>query len=125
MGRKGKEKELEGVNLLGLAPVRLARWEEVEGRVVVLRPAPETRGIRGLLDRFFFKMSAKRIRLDDVGSVAWRALDGERSVAEVAELLRGEFGDTVDPAENRLAQLVWLLRKEGLVGYPGWDEGVG
>ncbi len=121
MGRKQKEKALEGVNLLGLAPLRLAEWEEVGGRVVVLRPEPGSTGLRGLLDRFFHRMSANRIRLDEVGSFAWLHLDGERTVGEVAQLLTGEFGDRVAPAEERLAHLVWLLRKEGLLGYPGWD----
>ena len=122
MGRKNKEKELEGVNLLGLAPTRLAEWEDDQGKVVVLRPFPTTSGVRGLLDRFFHRMSASRIRLDEVGSVAWRAMDGTRTVAEVAERLRGEFGEKVDPAERRLAHLIWQMRREGLVAYPGWDE---
>ena len=122
MGKRDKERELEGVNLLGLAPVRLAEWEDEHGKVVVLRPFPTARGVRGLLDRFFHRMSASRIRLDEVGSVAWRALDGSRTVAEVAELLREEFGEKVDPADRRLAHLIWQMRREGLVAYPGWDE---
>jgi hypothetical protein len=122
MGKRDRERELEGVNLLGLAPVRLAEWEEDRGKVVVLRPFPTARGVRGLLDRFFHRMSASRIRLDEVGSVAWRALDGSRTVAEIAELLREEFGEKVDPADRRLAHLIWQMRREGLVVYPGWDE---
>lgn len=122
MGRKEREEALEGVNLMGLAPFRLADWEEVEGRVVVLRPRPTTQGLRGVLDRFFHKMSASRIRLDEVGSLAWRVMDGERTVAEVAGVLRQEFGEKVDPAEERLGHLIWMMRKEGLLGYPGWDD---
>jgi hypothetical protein len=67
-------------------------------------------------------MSASRIRLDEVGSVAWRALDGDRTVAEVAAMLREEFGDRVHPVEERLGHLIWMMRREGLLGYPGWDE---
>jgi len=122
MRKKHREKALEGVNLLGLAPVRVAHWEEVGGRVVVLRPPPTTKGLRGFMDRFFHHMSANRIRLDDVGSVAWRALDGDRTVAEVADLLRDEFEERVDPVGERLGHLIWLMRKEGLLRYPGWDE---
>lgn len=122
MKRKEREKALEGVNLLGLAPLRLADWEEVEGKVVVLRPEPTTGGIRGLLDRFFHRMSAHRIRLDAVGSFAWLHLDGNRTVGEVAGLLGQEFGDSVQPAEERLAHLIWMMRREGLVAYPGWDD---
>jgi hypothetical protein len=123
LGRKAREKELEGVNLLGLAPVRFAAWEEEEdGRVILLRPKPTTGGLQGAMDRFFHRMSANRVRLDEVGSFAWLRLDGERTVAQVAELLEAAFGDRVDPVQERLAHLVWLLRREGFLGYPGWDE---
>ena len=119
------DRELEGVNLLGLAPSRVAEWEETEGRVVVLRPSPTSAGLRGLMDRFFFRMSASRIKLDEVGSFVWLRLNGERTVGELAGLLREEFGERVNPAEERLGYLVRLLRQEGLVEYPGWDDGEG
>ena len=117
-----REKELEGIDLLRLAPFRLASWEEVDGRVVVVRPPPSDTGARRVLDRFLHRMSAKRIRLDDVGSFSWIHLDGERTVAEVADLLRVEFGDRVDPVEERLGHLVRLMRQEGFLGYSGWDD---
>jgi hypothetical protein len=123
--RKDREKALEGVNLLGLAPLRRAGWEEKEGQVVLLRPMPTSRGFRGILDRFFHRMSAQRIRLDPVGSFAWLHLDGETTVGQVAALLQDEFGEQVEPAEERLARLIWMLRREGLVAYPGWDEQAG
>jgi hypothetical protein len=119
-----REKELEGVDLMGLAPFRLAEWEEVDGRAVLLRPLPRSRGWRGFVDRLLHRLSANRIRLDEVGTFAWSRLDGRRTVAEVAGLLRAEFGDRVDPAEERLGHLVRLMRREGLVGYPGWDDPV-
>ena len=120
--RKQREKELEGVNLLGLTPRRLAEWEEVEGKVVVLRPAPSSSGWRGALDRFFHRMSASRIRLDELGSFAWLHFDGERTVAEVGALMEAEFGARVRPVEERLAHLVWVMRREDFLGYPGWDD---
>ena len=106
------------------APHRLAAWEEVDGRIVLLRPEPTTRGLRGFLDRFFHRMSAQRIRLDEVGSFAWSLLDGQRTVAEVGEAMRREFGDQVEPVEERLGRLVWLMRKEGFLAYTDWDDGV-
>ena len=113
---------MEGVNLLGLAPQRIAEWEEVEGRAVLIRPEPGTGGLRGLMDRFFHRMSAQRVRLDEVGSFAWNLFDGERTVAEVGEAMREEYGEEVEPVEERLGRLVWLMRKEGFLGYPDWDE---
>ncbi len=96
----------------------------MDGRVVMLRPPPKTAGPRGLLDRFFHRMSARRIRLDDVGSFAWKHLDGARTVAEVGDLMKEEFGERVEPVEERLGNLVWMLRREGFLAYPGWDDGV-
>jgi hypothetical protein len=119
-----REKKLEGVNLLGLAPQRIAEWEKVEDRTVLIRPKPETRGLRGLMDRFFHRMSAQRVRLDEVGGFAWDLFDGERTVAEVGEAMRDEFGEKVkvEPVEERLGRLVWLMRREGFLAYPDWDD---
>ncbi|MGD2123802.1 MAG: PqqD family protein [Gemmatimonadota bacterium] len=120
--RKSREKELEGVNLLGLAPHRIAGWDEVDGRAVLIRPAPETRGIRGFMDRFFHRMSAQRVRLDELGSFAWNLFDGKRTVAEVGEAMRERYGEEVEPVEERLGRLVWLMRREGFLGYRDWDD---
>ena len=120
--RQDREKELEGVDLLGLTPFRLADSEEVDGRTVLLRPMPRSRGLRGFVDRLLHRLSANRIRLDEVGTFVWSHMDGRRTVAEVAGLLRAEFGDRVDPAEERLGHLVRLMRQEGFLGYSGWDD---
>ncbi len=117
-----RRRELEHLNVLDVTPVRIAAWEEVHDRVVVLRPRPTGRGLRGGLDRLLFLLSARRIRLDDVGSAAWRAMDGARTVAALAQHLRAEFGDAVEPAEARLGHLVRVLHRERLVGYSGWDD---
>jgi hypothetical protein len=122
MSKRRKLKELEDVNLLEIVPVRLAEWEEVGDRVVVIRPAPGGRGIKRLLNLFFFALAARRIRLDDMGSVAWKLLDGEMTVAQVAGKLREEFGERVEPAEERFGHQVRVFRREGLVAYPGWDD---
>jgi hypothetical protein len=114
---------LAGVNLLELAPRRLAAWSEVEGRVVVERPRPRGRGWRRLKAALAYRFAVRRIRLDEVGSAAWLGLDGRATVGEVAGELRARFGAAIEPAEERLGQLVRLLRREGLLAYPDWDDG--
>jgi hypothetical protein len=56
-----------------------------------------------------------------VGSFAWLQFDGSRTVGDVANLLRSRFGADVEPAEDRLARLVWTMRGEGFLGYPDYD----
>ncbi len=123
LGRRDRSDDLEGVNLLELAPTRVAEWKEIGGRVVLHRPTPTRGGPAGLLDRLLHALSARRIRLDETGSFVWQRLDGERTVGEVAQALRERFGEAVEPAEERLGRLIRALRREGLVAYPGWDEG--
>ena len=71
---------LEDVNILEVTPVRLADWQERVDRVVVERPKPTRTGLVRLIDSLLYMLSARRIRLDPVGSYAWLHLDGTRSV---------------------------------------------
>lgn len=122
MWKRRRQDELESVNLLELIPVRVAEWTERGDRVVLERPRPAKRGLRGLIDRLLFLLSARRIRLDALGSYAWLRIDGQKTVGQVAAKLREEFGSEVEPVEERLGHLVRILRSEGLVGYRGWDD---
>lgn len=122
MGTFGKRDPLEGVNLLAIAPVRVAPWQETGERVVVERPLPPVRGPLSLLKRLSFLTGVKRLRLDTLGTAVWRRLDGRRTVGEVVAELRDEFGDGCEPAEDRLRLFLTLLRRERLVGFPGADD---
>ncbi len=111
----------EGSNLLELVPLRAASWSEDAGRVVLEIGAP-SRPWRAPFAWLNSKMSSKRVRLDEVGSLAWTLLDGRRTVGEVAAALRERFGDRVEPAEERLGTLVRSLHRGGLVAYAGYDR---
>ena len=112
---------LEGVNLLELAPRRTASWDEKDGRVV-LRLEPPPSWWQAPLAWLNYKISIKIVRLDEVGSFAWKRLDGRHTVAQVAEELRLEFGERVEPAEERLGELVRHLHRGGKIAYSSDDE---
>ena len=118
-----QNRDLDKVNLLDLAPVRAAPWEEFdEGRVIIERPKPGGRGLQRLRSWARYWLAVRRIRLDVRGSFAWRHLDGRCTVGELAEAMRRHFGEEVEPVEERVGQLVRLLYEEDLLLYPGWDE---
>ena len=119
--RSNPDAALAGENLLEMTPLRVAHWQEIDDRVVVERPRPGARGWRGLGERVSYFLSMRKIRLDERGSFLWHLVDGDRSVAEVAEAMRLEFGEEVEPAEERVGHLIRLLRRERLLAYPGWD----
>jgi hypothetical protein len=107
-------------NLAAVAPVRLAAWRQKEdGRVVVQRPRPDSRGLRGLLDRVSFHLSMPQIRLDAIGSLVWQQLDGRRTVSDVCAAVRGELGTAAEPVEERVGTFVGQLHKLELVDLPG------
>jgi hypothetical protein len=117
-----KGESLAEVNLLDLTPERVAEWEDVGERVVIIRPLPKTRGIKRAIDRLLFEMSTRRIRLDELGSAAWHLMDGRRTVAAIADVLREQFGEAVEPAEERLATLMQYFHRQLFVEFPGIDD---
>lgn len=66
-------------------------------------------------------MTPSRLRLDELGSYAWRKFDGIVTVREVVREVRDTFGDRAEPAEERLGSFVRLLRKQRFLGYRGHD----
>ncbi len=122
MRRSRRLEALKNINLLELKPVRTETWEEDDGRIVVVRSRRTGTGIQKVKEWFRFWLSSSRIRLDGPGSCVWLLLDGQRSVGEVADLLRMEFGEEIEPAEERAGEMVRSLHNEELVAYPGWDE---
>jgi hypothetical protein len=116
-----RRSELEDINLLELAPRRVTEWSEVDGRVV-LRLQPPAQRWRSPLKWLSYRLSAKTVRLDDIGSLAWRLFDGRRSVAEVAEELRATFGERVEPAEERLGMLVRMMHRGGRIDYSDFGD---
>jgi len=108
-------------NLLELAPVRIARWEQKGDRVVVLRPSPGWRGWRTPFEWIAHALASPRLRLDEIGSFTWRRLDGQATVGEVAAAVRDRFGAAAEPVDERLGQLVRGLHRERLVELPRAD----
>lgn len=99
-----------GLNFGTVRPRRLLEWSEEEGRCVLLRP--RLGGSRlGRWAARIFDDPHYRIRLDDVGSLIWKACDGHTSLADIAGRMRDRFGDRVEPADERLAAFIRRLLK--------------
>jgi hypothetical protein len=52
-----------------------------------------------------------RVDLDDVGTFVWKRCDGSISVEELARAMRGEFGERVEPVEDRLVTFLKSLQR--------------
>jgi len=104
-------------NLLNLIPKRNRQWEVGDGdRVVILRPKFEKHWLgRWLLSRM--ENPHYRIRLDTYGSWVWKRCDGRATVGEIAESLKGQFGDSVEPVYQRLALFIQQLWRGRFIVY--------
>ena len=113
---------LGAVNLLDVVPVRLADWREDGDRVVLVRPPPRASWYLLPVEWLRWALAVRRIRLDAVGSAAWRACDGTRSAADIVPLIRSTFGADAEPIEQRMGVLIRRLRGEGLLAYRDHDD---
>ena len=95
-------------------PVHLVASEvDPEGRVVLLRPKfihPWFKWLQRLQVRPFF-----RVTLDEVGSRLWQACDGTRSLVDIYALLRSDFGEQVEPVEERAGYLLQKMSDGGFI----------
>jgi hypothetical protein len=111
------------VDLLELTPMRQVPWlERDDGRVVIDRPRPPIDGLRGLIRRAGWMMAPRRVRLDEIGSFAWRRLDGATKVRALAGVIRDAFPDSCDQLEERLGDYLRAMRRLRLISFPEWDE---
>jgi hypothetical protein len=112
----------ETINLLDLAPQRVAEWQELDdGRVVIKRPKPSASGWAAVKEWLAYWLSTPRLRLDQTGSFTWSRMDGATTVGEIAEAIRRELGDS-SQTEERLGVFIRYLHNEGMIRYSGLTE---
>lgn len=123
MARRTEEPPQRVVDLLELEPVRCAPWQESrDGRVVIERPRPPLRGLSGLLAGAAWLLTPRRVRLDELGSFAWRRLDGATKVRTLAGAMREAFPEACPQIEERLGAYLRAMRRLRLIAFPDWDQ---
>jgi len=107
------------VNLLELIPVKNIKWEKKEdGLIVLLKPKFKHPFFKKhILPRL--KYPFYKVKLDDVGSFVWEWCDGKKTVKEIAQGLKEEFGEKVEPLYNRLALFLQNLEKNHFIIFKG------
>ena len=111
-----KEKIHKEDNFLELIPVRTdaLKWHEGgDGLIHIMIPRKE------ILDRLvrLFKKTPEQMRvdLDEIGSGAWKLMDGERTIGEICDLMIERFGDDVDPVYERVGTYINILRNNKFI----------
>ena len=88
----------------------------VEGDKVTIHM--EHRGFYAwIAQKFFSRPRVSHIDLDKHGSFIFQQINGERTVGELAELMKAEFGAEAEPLYDRLVKYMQILHNNGFICY--------
>ena len=105
------------MNYLENVPRRNIDHEEGEdGRLVLLRPKYMT-GLLAKLLQPRIKDKHFKVKLDDLGTATWRAIDGRRNVGQIADLLYEEFGERIEPRYQRMSMFIDSLAQGKMITF--------
>lgn len=110
-------------NYLDFVPILSDRntWDVQDNGLVTVHMVH--RGVYAwIAQTFFHRPRVSHIDLDTMGSFIFQRIDGKRTVGELAELVKAEFGDRAEPLYDRLVKYLQILRNNGFIRYAGKDR---
>lgn len=105
-----RKKTQSDENYLERRPLRSPHltWSQKENGLVDL--AIENRGVfHWLAQKLLFKPKISYIHLDQLGSFVWPLIDGEKTILELGEAVKAEFGEKAEPLYERLSKYFHIL----------------
>jgi hypothetical protein len=110
MALSGRRSQANQVSWSEVRPDRSCEWEEGEKGVTLLVPRLGRSRIARRIEHLV-RGKPYRVHLDAVGSFVWRHLDGAATVREIADAMHREFGEKVEPVEDRLVTFLRTLER--------------
>lgn len=111
-----KKKEVISANYLDFVPRHrpsLQYTMDNQGKITLLQ---ENKGVfHFLAQKILKKPKVSQIHLDEMGNFVWPLIDGTRTVYEIAELVKAEFGDKAEPLYERIVQYIQTLENYGFI----------
>lgn len=103
-------------NYLDYIPIRNPEipWEENESHQVTVFIS--WHGFyHKIAQTFFGKPKTSKISLDTFGSFVWLQIDGEKTVYDISQDVKAEFGKKAEPLLERLIKFFEILRSNRLI----------
>lgn len=94
-----------------LTPERIGEWREREDGLIDLLVPPYGHGRFGRKLQSWFEARSHTVHLDDVGSFVWQRCDGKTEVGAIASAMHEQFGERVEPVEDRLVLFLQQLTR--------------
>ena len=107
---KKSKKEVLDINYLDLIPVRAEelQWFADRRDRIVLK-VENTGLFNKIAQKVFNKPQFTKVHLDQQGTFIWPLIDGERTVADIAALVKDEFGEAAEPLYPRIVKYFQIV----------------
>ena len=97
-------------------PMRKFDWEtdKESGHIIIIRP----KFLTPFWQNFFsplLKSKHFKIKLDELGSASWLAMDGKNTIKDIGKILGGKYGDSIEPIYERLIKFAVQLHREKFI----------
>lgn len=116
--RNKRKKEGSDINYLDLIPRRneALRWHrDLKERVIL---EIENTGIMNTIaQKVFGKPRFTKVHLDAQGTFIWPLIDGEKTVADIAALVKEEFGDKAEPLYPRIVKYFQIVESYNFIEF--------
>lgn len=112
--KKHKTEEVPQDNFLLFVPhIKHSDWIEEKGNVILIfhHNHPVQKAANWLVK----KSNISDMKLDELGSTVWKAIDGKRNVYEIGQVVKAKFGDKCEPVYERLIMFIRYLNRRGWI----------
>ena len=104
------KKKKQQKNYLDLIPERVPEflWSKDEEGIVVLE-VENTGVFNRIAQKLFKRPKYTKVHMEKYGSFLWPLIDGQRTVMELADLQKAEFGEEVEPLYPRVVKYMQIM----------------
>jgi hypothetical protein len=97
-------KKKQSINYLDLIPQRAEtlRWHTDEATGLITLEVENTGVFNTIAQKVFHKPRTTQVHLDETGSYLWPLIDGQKTVAQLADCMKQQFGEKAEPAHHQV-----------------------
>lgn len=112
-----KNKETISKNYLENIPHKLCISYDVDKDGIVTLEVENKGFANKIAQKLLKKPKISYIHLDEFGSFVWNKIDGQKTIQDIGEDVRENFGDNANPLYERLAKYFQILSSYGFVDF--------
>ncbi len=102
-------------NFLEYVPIQNCPWDrDKDGKVFLIKEKTRNKLLKKVIG-WLGRSQDFHIHLDELGSAAWLAADGRRTILQIVAGMTSPDGAVIEQAEGRLAKFFALLARDGFV----------